>query len=63
MADAVGQFHAQKVAVEANGLLHVAGDKGEVVDFLQIHADSPEARTCWLIGNAFAGEIQGKAAM
>ena len=58
MADAVRQFHAEKVAVEADGLLHVGGDQCEMIDFLQIHGDPPRTWSSLLIGNAFAGGIQ-----
>jgi hypothetical protein len=43
VANAMGQFHAQEVTVKADGLLHITGDKSEMVDFFQIHVDSPQA--------------------
>ena len=41
MPDARGELHAEKVAVEANRLLHIIGDEGHVVDTRDLHHVSP----------------------
>ena len=39
MADAGDEFHAEKIAVEADCLNQVAGDEGEMVDACEVHDD------------------------